>query len=148
MQESENQNWFRIVVLFSIIYIVEVIVFAALVNSSSSTGMQDFWKWTAFIVSAVIFVLNIAYEHYRLKNPPPSTALHVSVGVAIATFTLALLAYIYGLITNSGSHNMMLYALVVWPFATAVPAFLLSLAAASFLSRKQTEDNADENGDT
>lgn len=148
MQESKKQHWFTTVILFTIIYIIIGIVFSALADSSSSTGMQDFWRRAAFIVSAVIFVLNIAYEHYRLKNPPRSTALHVSVGVALAAFVLAVVAYIRGFNTNSESHNLMLYALVVWPFITGVPAFLLSLAAASFLPRKQREDNAGENGDT
>ena len=148
MQESKQLHWFTTVILFAIIYIIIGVVFSALAGSTSSTGTRDFWRRAAFIVSAVIFVLNIAYEHYRLKNPPRSTALHVSVGVAIAAFILALLAYIRGLIANSSSHNLMLYALVVWPFITAVPAFLLSLAAAAFLSRKKPEDKADKNGDT
>ena len=148
MEESENNRWFGALILFTIIYIIIGIVFFTLANSSSSTDMRDLWRWTAIIVSAVVFVLNIRYEHYRLNNPPRTTALDVSVVVAIAAFFLALYAYIYGLITNSESQNLMLYALVVWPFATGVPAFLISLAAATFLARKKPEDEEDENGES
>ena len=149
MQESENrQHWFRAVILFAIIYIIIGIVFPVLAGSSSSTGTRNLWRWAAFLISVVVFVLNIRYEHHRLNNLPSSTALHVSIGVAIAAFILALLAYIRGFFTDSGSHNLVLYALVVWPFITGVPAFLISLAAATFLSRKKTKDKTDEKGDT
>ena len=132
---SANQRWLRAVLLFGILYAVVGITFGALANPSTSNQMRFTWRLAAWLASAAAFAAHIWYEHSRLRNSPPTSALHVSVAVAIGAFVLAVAANVHELWTASNYRTSLALALVAWPALTAVPAFVVALAAAAVLKR-------------
>src|SRR4030088_1917022 len=105
--------------------------------------MRSLWRWSAFGISAVVFAAHIAYEHFRLRNTARPTAWHASAAVAFGAFALALAANIHDLGSASGYRPRMLIALVAWPLLTAVPGFLVALAAAAVLALFPTRRSAE-----
>ena len=94
------------------------------------------WRLAAWFVSAIAFAVHIWYEHFRLRNSPRRTALHVSAAAALGAFGLAIAANVHELWANPGNHrSLLLLALVLWPILTAVPAFVVAFATAAGLAR-------------
>ena len=83
----------------------------------------------------MVFGAHIGYEHFRLRYTPRSTASHAAVAVAIGALALAVAGAIHKLVTTSALEARWLLAFIVWPVATAVPAFLVALVAALVLAR-------------
>ena len=123
-------------ILFGIVYFVVGITFAALAGSLASNEMRVMWRLAAWLASAAAFAVHIGYEHFRLRNSPRSIALHASVAVALGAFGLAVGANVHALLATPSNHSLkFVFALVVWPIVTAVPAFVVALAAAAGLAR-------------
>ena len=134
----ERQTWLRAAVLVGMIYFAVAFASAALAGPSVSASMRVFWRWSAFVVSAVVFGAHIAYEHARPGNPARRTAWHASVAAAIGGFALALAANAHDLGSATGYRPRMLIALAAWPLLTAVPAFVVALVVATGLGLKRS----------
>jgi len=95
------------------------------------------WRLAAWIVSAMAYAAHLAYERFRLRDGPSSSALHVAFGVALGAFGLAVGANIHSLFVRSTNqqHQLLLLSLAIWPVITAVPAFLVALGANVVLAR-------------
>ncbi len=131
MDESHSQLWVRAVIVLGVVYCLVGIVFAA------PTSHVRVWRLAAWVVSAAAYAAHVAYEHFRLRNSPRSGALHVALAVALGAFGLAAAANIHSLsVASTNQHRrLLLPALVIWPVMTALPAFLISLAASWVLAR-------------
>jgi hypothetical protein len=94
------------------------------------------WRLAAWVVSAVAYAAHIGYECFRLHSAPRRAALHVAAAVALGALGLAAGANLHSLSmpSTSGHRRLLLIALAAWPAITAVPAFLVALAAATMLS--------------
>lgn len=138
MSAPRPQAWIRVALLLGLVYFLIGRVFAV---PSSHVRV---WRLAAWIISAVAYSAHIWYEHSRLRSSPRFTALHVAVGVAIGGLTLALAGMIRSLSTGSGIRPSWLLALIIWPAATALPAFVVALVAAAALTRlrPQPRENA------
>ena len=139
MDDSGRQGWLSTAILVGVLYLAVGIASAALAGAAAANQMQFFWRLSAFVISAVVFAGHIAYEHFRLHHTARPTAWHTSVAVAFGAFGLALVANIHDLESASGYRPRMLIALVAWPLLTAVPAFIVALAAAAVLARLPTK---------
>ena len=95
------------------------------------------------MVCGVAFAAHIAYEHFSLRHSPLVVAWHAAVAVAIGAFLLALAGMINSLWATSALRPIWYLALVLWPAITAVPAFLVALAAGLILTRLWPNVNAD-----
>ena len=135
MDNSGHQRWLSTVMLVGVLYLAVGITSATLAGAAASNQTRSFWRLSAFIISAVVFSAHIAYEHFRLRNTARPIAWHASVAVAFGAFALALVANIHDLGSASGYRPRMLIALVAWPLLTALPAFIVALAAAAGLGR-------------
>jgi hypothetical protein len=67
-----------------------------------------------------------------LRSSIRTTALHAALAVGLGAFGLAVAATFHAQRTH---HHFPAVALVIWPVATALPAFVVALAAAAVLSR-------------
>jgi len=87
------------------------------------------WRLAAWVVCAFAYAAHIAYERFRLQNPPRSAALHVAFAVALGAFGLAVGANIHSMsIASTSQHRrLLLLSLGIWPVITALPAFLVAL---------------------
>jgi hypothetical protein len=133
MNAPARQRWFPMVVVLAAAYFVFGIAFAEFAGWSASNSMRTTWNRLGFLASAVAFALHIWYEHFRLRMSPLMTASHVSIAVALGAFALAVSANVHGYRVGSGNKGLLAFALVAWPAITAVPAFVVALAAAAGL---------------
>jgi hypothetical protein len=131
----DRSPWLRTVLLVGGAYLLIGITFALLAGRAPSIHARATWRLAAWVLSAVVFAAHTWFEHLR-RRAPGTTALHVSLAVAVGAFVLALaaLAHPHAPVRMS-SH---LLALVLWPLITAVPAFLAALVAAAVLARART----------
>jgi hypothetical protein len=129
--------WLSTAALVGALYLATGVASAALAGAAASSQMVVFWRWSAFVISGVLFAAHIAHEHVRLRSPARRTAWHAAVAVAFGGFGLALAANIHDLASASGYRPRMLVALVAWPLLTGVPAFLVALGAAAGLGARR-----------
>jgi hypothetical protein len=93
------------------------------------------WRLAAWLVCAAVFAAHLAYEHFRVGNPPARAALHVAVAVALGAGILAVWVNVRSFGSTSGRPSPRApLALVVYPVVTGVPAFAVALVVAGFLS--------------
>ena len=131
MSGSDGRQWLGTAFLVGLVYFALGFGSSALAAAATSMRMVLFWRWSAFVASGVAFAAHIANESIRLRNAARSTAWHTAVAVAIGAFVLALGANLHDLGSAAGYRPRMLVALVAWPLLTAVPAFVVALAAAA-----------------
>lgn len=132
MHATRHLRWFRAVLLVGVLYLVAGLVFAALAKSAASDQGRVAWRLAAWVISAAAFAAHIGYEHVRLRSSPGTTALHTSLAVGLGAFGLAVAASLHA----RGTHqHFPAFALALWPVVTALPAFVVALAAAAVLTR-------------
>ena len=141
MDDADRQRWLGTAILVGVLYAAVGIAFSALAGAAASNQMRFLWRWSAFAISAGLFAGHIGQEHFRRRHPARPAAWHASVAVAFGAFLLALAANIHDLGSASGYRPRMLIALVAWPLLTAVPAFVVALAAAAGLARTRPRDS-------
>lgn len=132
VNESGKYRWLLAVMLFGAVYLLIGIAFP---NPSAPTEKQFLWRLAAWIVSAIVFAIHICYEHFRLRNSTRTVAAHASMAAALGAFALSVAANIHALRTGAGNGRLLLLSLVLWPFITAVPAFLAALGCSAGLAR-------------
>jgi len=93
------------------------------------------WRLGAWLICALAFAIHIGLEHFRFRDSPYRTALHVSASVSIGAFALAVAANINALRTGTGNQRLLVLALVIWPIMAGVPAFIIALVIAAVLER-------------
>ena len=135
MDASDNRSWLTGAMLVGVIYLVAGVVFGALAGAATSHQMVVTWRAAAYVVSAVAFAAHIWYEHFSLHSSPLTTALHATAAVALGAFGLAAAANIHELSSGAPYRRRLGLALVAWPFLTAVPAFVVAIAATAVLAR-------------
>ena len=126
-----RQSWFRVVLLVGAVYAIVGITFGL------PAGHARAWRLTAWVVSGVVYAIQVGYERCRLRNSSLVAALHVAFGAALGALGLAIGAIVHSLsVTTTSQHKwLLLIALVAWPVITGVPAFLVGLVASGLLGR-------------
>src|SRR3989454_4349392 len=107
---------------------------------AGSNQMRVTWRLAAWVISAAAFAAHIGYEHVRLRSSPATAALHASSAVAMGAFALAVAAMVHARAASGLQHSHAL-ALVLWPGVTALPAFVVALAAAAGLALTRRTDD-------
>ena len=124
MSDAGQKSWFIWTMLIGVLYSVIGIVFAL---PSSQVRM---WRLAAWVISAALYGVHIGYEHFRLRNSPPKTALHAALAVAVGAFGLAVAANVHEVLVAPSYRRRLALALVAWPLLTALPAFIVALVTA------------------
>jgi hypothetical protein len=133
MDAPSRLRWLRAVLFVGVVYLVAGLTFGALAGQTASTQMRVTWRLAAWLISGVAFAAHIAYEQIRLRSTPGTTALHASLAPALGAFGLAVAANVHAQAASvhRPAHTL---ALVLWPVLTALPAFVVALAAAAGLA--------------
>jgi hypothetical protein len=137
MNNAPRPGWLRITLLVGAIYCGANIGLAELAARATSHPLVLAWRWGAFAVSGVVFLMHVAHEHNRLHSGMWRGAWHVALAAALGGFGLAFTANIHDLGAAAGYRPRMAIALAVWPLLTAVPAFLFALLLAAGLAARQ-----------
>lgn len=130
----------RAAVLVGAVYLGVGMTFATLAGRAGANEMRVTWRLAAWVISATAFAAHIWYEHVRLRNSPRTTAAHASVAVALGAFALAVAANVHAQTAAGQRSHSLALALAAWPVATALPAFVVALAAAAGLARTRRRD--------
>ncbi len=125
-------RWLGPAILAAVLYVVFGVGFGALAGQAATHRMVEAWRLAAWAASAIVFGAQILYEVSRRRASSPSTALHASGAAAAGAFGLAVAAVVH---SGWGSLGRLKLALILWPVITAVPAFVVALAAAAILIR-------------
>ncbi len=129
--DGSRPRWFQTAILVAVVYLVAGIAFGALAGAAASHQMRVTWRLAAWVVSAAAFAAHIWYEQVRLRRSPATTALHAASAAALGAFGLAVAAILHAHAVSSHRHVL---AFLVWPVVTALPAFVVALAAAAGLA--------------
>jgi len=121
-----ERPWKR-VMLVGLIYFALGIISALVSNPLKSEFIQAMIRVSIFFVGLAVYYYSLHLEITRYNGGIKSSALLTSCAVAVGTFLLA--AYAIGMEwwETSGVRTSLLIALIVWPAATSVPAFIMSL---------------------
>ena len=133
MDPSSSRRWLRVVLLVGAVYCLAGLAFGALAGRAGSPQLRTLWRLAAWLVSAGAFTAHIWQEHRRLQSSPRITAWRTSLAVALGAFGLAVGATVHA-VTASSPHHFPALMLLVWPLITAVPAFVVALAATAGLA--------------
>lgn len=125
---DRRQPWILVALLVGIVYFL-------IGRAAIPPDHVQVWRLAAWMLSAVAYAMHIGYEHFRLRTSTRVAALHVAVAVAIGAFGLAVAGMIRSLSTASSIRPAWLLALILWPAFTAIPAYLIALAAGAILRR-------------
>ena len=131
-EPTTQAGWLRRALLYALIYLVVGIVFAEFAGHSAALGVR-LWRLAAWVVSAIVFGTHIQYERVTAGRSVFDAGLHVSIAAALGAFGLALAAVLHRHAAGLPRSGLLGLALVLWPFMTFVPAFLVGLAAAAMM---------------
>ena len=132
MNATGHMRWVRAVLLVGVLYLAAGLVFGALAGSAGSDQVRVAWRLAAWVISAAAFAAHIVYEQVRLRSSSRTTALHASLAAGLGAFGLAVAARLHAQATQ---HHFPAIAIAIWPVMTALPAFVVALAAAAVLTR-------------
>ena len=132
MNATGHMRWVRAVLLVGVLYLAAGLVFGALAGSAGSDQVRVAWRLAARVISAAAFAAHIVYEQVRLRSSSRTTALHASLAAGLGAFGLAVAARLHAQATQ---HHFPAVAIAIWPVMTALPAFVVALAAAAVLTR-------------
>lgn len=130
-----NSKWASAAFMAGLLYAIIGLVSAALAGGVWGPRLR-FWRFMAWVLSAIVFGVHIARDRLRLRYSATSTALHAALGAALGALALAISATIHGYAASSPHLRAVKLSLVIWPIATAVPAFLVALLVAFVLKRE------------
>ena len=142
MDGSRQRRWLRgsvAVLVAGVSYGVIGLAFGAVANGASTSQVRVGWRLAAWVVSGLVFAAHIGLAHLwiRWRPSPASTAIQASLGAALGAFVLAIAATLHALSTSANNLGAFRLALVVWPVATAVPAFVAALIASALLTLRR-----------
>lgn len=126
--------WIRAALVVSAVYLATGLLFPALAKSTASDHARVAWRLSAWVISALAFAMHVGYECVRLRSSSVATAVHASLAVALGAFALAIAAAVHAW-TGGTLGRFPAIALAIWPGMTAVPAFLVALAASGVIAR-------------
>ena len=132
MESPRIRLWLWPGLLAAVLYLCIGALFAALAASATVGSARTLARVLAWVVSVIVLLFHVRHEQSH-HNSIVRSALYAASGIAFGAFLLA--ACVIGRLQAVGAaHALNWLALVVWPVATSVPAFLLALAAAATLN--------------
>jgi len=125
----------RRVASFGLVYLGLGVGSAIISNDLESAFVQASIRVGIFLVAAAVFYYHCRVELARSAERLLASALITSGAMAFGTFLLA--AYAVTMAWRDSSHlpTSLLSALLIWPVATSLPAFLAALVLGSVLVR-------------
>ena len=136
VEASRRPPWVRAALLLGVVYFLIGRLFAV------PADHPRLWRLAAWLASGLAYAAHVAHEHFGLRHSPRLVALHAALAVAIGAIALAVAGMIHSLSAGAALGPSWLLALVIWPAATAIPAFLVALVAGAVLARLRPRGGA------
>jgi hypothetical protein len=129
-----SSNWVSATFVAGCLYLLIGLVSAELAGGVSGPR-QRFWRGLAWLLSAIVFGVQIGRDRIRMRYGATSTAAHAALGAALGAFGLAVGATIHGYRVGTPHLRAIKLSLLMWPLMTALPAFLVAFVVAVVLRR-------------
>lgn len=129
---TTRPGWLGRALVYALIYVVIGVVFGALAGRSGLVGAR-FWRFAAWLCSAIAFGTHVQFERVTIGRSPMATAWHAAFGAALGALLLAVAAIIHRQAAGLPRSGLLGLALIIWPCITAVPAFVVGMAAAMLM---------------
>lgn len=141
------ERWWQRVAGFGLMYLGLGVGSAVISNDLESRVVQASIRVGIFLVAGAVFYCHLRVELARSAQRLGASALITSSAVAFGTFLLAVYAVSLSWWDTSRLPTPLLAALLIWPAATSLPAFLAALVLGSVMVRfrRQTEKSVDVN---
>jgi len=127
------------VLLFGAAYFLIGAVFP---NPPASDPSQFAWRLAAWVLSIAAFAGQVGIEHFRLHNKPRLTAFHTAAAVALGALAIAISANIRSINAAAGHGRSMVSAIVIWPLAGGLLAFVAAWVTAVVLNLVWSNDRS------
>ena len=131
-EPTTRAGWLGRALIYALIYVLIGVVFAALAGRSGFVGARV-WRFAAWLCSAIAFGTHVQHERVTVGRSAAATAWHAAFGAAVGAFGLALAAIVHRHLAGMRPSGLLGAALVIWPAMTAIPAFLVGIAAAMLM---------------
>jgi len=127
VDRTDRRSWLVTAVLLGGLYCAVGVIFQGPVA----------WRLGAWVICGAAYVVHLTHEHFRLRNSPPTAALHSATAAGLGAFGLAVAAALHRAFSAPSGADFRLYALalVAWPLITSLPAFIVALVVSHLLSR-------------
>ena len=122
------------VVLIGVVYAAIGLITGSIAGNAETIAGRTAWRFSAFVISGVVFVTHLVVEHQADRAAVRRTAARVALAAAIGGFLLAVAAVGHNLRFPSGSQRFWI-ALPTWPLLVGIPAFIAGWAGALVLTR-------------
>jgi hypothetical protein len=129
-----ERSWQR-VASFGLMYLGLGVGSAVISNDLESAPVQASIRVGIFLVAVAVFYCHLRVELARSAERLGASALITSSALALGTFLLAVYAVSMSWWNSSHLPTSLLSALLIWPVATSLPAFLAALVLGSVLVR-------------
>ncbi len=123
MAAERGRPWLGVAVLVGVSYYLVGTLFAL------PAAHVQVWRLGAWAVSGLLYAAQLAFEHLGRHASARAAAFHAALAVAIGAFALAVGGAVHSWLATATIRPVWFLALVLWPLITAVPAFLVALAA-------------------
>lgn len=122
-------------VLAALAYVVIGVATATFAGSATTPQIRTAWRLAGWLLSLAVFLLHLGYEHVRTGTSDVRGALRTAAAVALAAFVLAVVGPARTHLNASDFGRVVILSVVLWPIATGVPAFLVSLLGGMAIRR-------------
>jgi len=120
-------RWWQRTALFGFVYLALGVTSAVFSNPLRSEVGQASIRVGILLIAIAVFCGHWSLEVARSPENSGACALRSSGAVAWGTFLMAVYANLMAWRESPGESTALLPALVIWPLATGVPAFLAAL---------------------
>lgn len=135
MSARTLERWWQRVAGFGLMYLGLGVGSAVSSNDLDSAPVQASIRVGIFLVAVAVFYCHLRVELARSAQRLGASALITSSAVALGTFLLAVYAVSLSWWDSSHVPASLLSALLIWPVATSLPAFLAALVLGSVMVR-------------
>jgi hypothetical protein len=129
------ERWWQRVVSVGLMYLGLGVGSAVISNDLESAPVQASIRVGILLVAVAVFYCHLHVELARSAQRLGASALITSSAVALGTFLLAVYAVSLSWWDSSHLPTSLLSALLIWPVATSLPAFLAALILGSVMVR-------------
>jgi hypothetical protein len=129
------ERWWQRVVSVGLMYLGLGVGSAVISNDLESAPVQASIRVGILLVAVAVFYCHLHVELARSAQRLGASALITSSAVALGTFLLAVYAVSLTWWDSSHLPTSLLSALLIWPVATSLPAFLAALILGSVMVR-------------
>ena len=120
------------IVIFAVVYFVLGAIVGALAGSAHTLELLKAWRWAAWVVIGITFLVEVWYERVRAGHTAVAAAWHTAAALAL----YALLVAATGPVRahwGTPTQGRAVLALILWPLLAGGASFLAAWIAAAVL---------------